>query len=294
MVKLLSTFTPAKINLFLRVIGRRADGYHELDSLFIPITIGDRMALEARDGRPGAVSLRGSLGESPAGQGNLAVRAAAAFVAEFGFDREIVIELHKTIPAGAGLGGGSSDAGAALRMLAAMARTAGVSPSPLASARMVRTAAALGADVPFFLDPAPARVGGIGERITPVAPPPAPPIVLAVPPIAAPTAIVYRELKPADWSGPAPAADVAALLAGDYRPELLVNDLARPAIARWPEIGRIKALLEALGARAAAMTGSGAGVFGIFRSFAESAAAADELRRREPALRVFAATLWRP
>lgn len=292
MVKLLSAFAPAKINLFLRVIGRRADGYHELDSLFVPITLGDRVALEARDGRPGAVSIRGNLGDLPADERNLAVRAAHAFVAEFGCDRELVIELHKAIPAGAGLGGGSSDAGAVLRMLAAMSRVKADAPNLLMSRRMVGLAAKLGADVPFFLAPAPAHVRGIGERIIPVAAPPALPIVLAVPPIEAPTALVYRELEPADWSGPAPEADVAALLAGDFRAELMVNDLARAAIARWPEIGRVKALFETLGARAAAMTGSGAGVFGIFRSFEESATVAAELRQREPALRVFPATLW--
>ncbi len=291
MVKLLSAFAPAKINLFLRIVGRRGDGYHELDSLFVPITLGDRIAVEARDGRPGAVSIRGKLGAAPAGDRNLAVRAAQAFVAEFGFDREIVIELDKTVPSGAGLGGGSSDAGAVLRMLAAMARQPALAPA--SSERLIKVATRLGADVPFFLQPAPARVGGIGEKIVPVAFSGNPSLVVAVPPIEAPTAIVYRDLKPADWSGPASDSEVASVLAGDYRPDLLVNDLAKPAIARWPEIGRLKSRLEHLNARAVAMTGSGAGLFGIFETMDEASAAAAEMRRLEPDASVFTATIWR-
>jgi len=291
MVKLLSAFAPAKLNLFLRIVGRRDDGYHELDSLFIPITLGDRVAIEVRDGRPGAVSIRGKLGSAPADDRNLAVRAARAFVDEFGFEREIVIELDKSVPSGAGLGGGSSDAGAVLRMLAATARLPGLAP-PTSSERLIRVAATLGADVPFFLHPTPARVRGIGEKIVPVAFADDPPLVVAVPPIEAPTALVYRDLKPSDWSGPVADGALALLLAGDYRPDHLVNDLAKPAIARWPEISRLKSRLERLNARAAAMTGSGAGVFAIFRTFDEASAAAAELRRLEPDARVFTATIW--
>ncbi|MBE3602476.1 4-(cytidine 5'-diphospho)-2-C-methyl-D-erythritol kinase [bacterium] len=292
MVKLLSAFAPAKLNLFLRIVGRRDDGYHELDSLFVPITLGDRVAIEVRDGRPGAVSIRGKLGSAPADDRNLAVRAARAFVDEFGFEREIVIELDKSVPSGAGLGGGSSDAGAVLRMLAATARLPGLAP-PTSSDRLIKIAATLGADVPFFLHPTPARVRGIGEKIVPVAFADDPPLVVAVPPIEAPTALVYRDLKPSDWSGRVADGALALLLAGDYRPDHLVNDLAKPAIARWPEIGRLKSRLERLKARAAAMTGSGAGVFAIFRTFDEASAAAAELRRLEPDARVFTATIWR-
>jgi 4-diphosphocytidyl-2-C-methyl-D-erythritol kinase len=293
MVKLLSAFAPAKINLFLRVVGRRGDGYHELDSLFVPITLGDRIAIEVRDGRPGAVSIRGRLGSAPADDRNLAVRAARAFVAEFGFEREIVIELDKNVPSGAGLGGGSSDAGAVLRMLEETARLPGLALPPALSDRLIRVAATLGADVPFFLLPTPARVHGIGEKIVPVAFSDDPPLVVAVPPLEAPTALVYRDLKSSDWSGPAADGEVASLLAGDYRPDHMVNDLAKPAFARWPEIGRLKSRLERLNARAAAMTGSGGGVFAIFKTFDEASAAAAELRRLEPEARVFTATIWR-
>jgi 4-diphosphocytidyl-2-C-methyl-D-erythritol kinase len=292
MVKLLSAFAPAKLNLFLRVVGRRDDGYHELDSLFVPITLGDRVAIEVRDGRPGAVSIRGKLGSAPADDRNLAVRAARAFVDEFGFEREIVIELDKSVPSGAGLGGGSSDAGAVLRMLAETARLPGLAP-PTSSDRLIKIAATLGADVPFFLHPTPARVRGIGERIVPVAFADDPPLVVAVPPIEAPTALVYRDLKPSEWSGPVADSALASLLAGDYRPDHLVNDLAKPAVARWPEIGRLKSRLERLNARAATMTGSGAGVFAIFKTFDEASTAAAKLRRLEPDARVFTATIWR-
>jgi len=287
MVKLISAFAPAKLNLFLRVVGRRADGYHELDSIFVPITLGDRIAVETRPSNRRAVTLRGSFGDLPADERNLAVRAAADFMTEFAVEAEVLIDLRKAIPAGAGLGGGSSDAAAVLRMMAALFRID-------APQRLARVAVKIGADVPFFLNPVPARVTGIGERIAPLGALPQLPLVVAVPPVEVPTAAVFRDLKPEHWSGAASDEDVRAIVAGEVAPRLFVNDLAQVAMARWPEIARVKAQLEEIGARAAAMTGSGAGVFGIFASAAEADRAAAELRRRDPALRAVAAAIYIP
>ena len=117
-------------------------------------------------------------------------------------------------------------------------------------------------------------------------------LVVAVPPVEVPTAVVFRDLKPEDWSGPASDGDVRAILAGSTSPHLFVNDLATVAMAQWPEIARTKALLEELGARAASMTGSGAGVFAIFASHDEAAEAAAEMRRREPATTIFSTTIY--
>src|ERR1700676_4688209 len=161
MVKLISSFAPAKLNLFLRVVGRRADGYHELDSIFVPITLGDRIAIEARPSHRRHVTLHGSFGKLPADERNLAVRAARDFMAEFAVTAEVLIDLHKAIPAGAGLGGGSSDAATVLLMMAALFRID-------APERLARVAMKIGADVPFFLNPVPARVTGIGEKIAPL------------------------------------------------------------------------------------------------------------------------------
>jgi len=285
MVKLISAFAPAKLNLYLRVVGRRADGYHELDSIFVPITIGDRIAIETRPSDPAVVNLCGIFGNLPADERNLAVRAAVEFMREFAVTAEVLIDLRKSIPSGAGLGGGSSDAATVLRMMATLFRL----DEP---ERLARVAVSIGADVPFFLNPIPARVTGIGERIAPLDAMPQFALVVAVPPIEVPTVAVFRDLKPQDWSGPASDADVLAIAAGESSPRLFVNDLARAAMTRWPEIARVKARLEELGARAASMTGSGAGVFGIFASSEAAARAAAELRERDPALTAIATTIY--
>src|SRR5260370_41481861 len=105
MVKLLSAFAPAKVNLFLRVAGRRPDGYHELDSIFIPVSLCDRIGIETRPASISAVILRCNLRSLPADERNLAVRSASFFMAEFSLAAEVLIDLHKGIPGGTGLGG---------------------------------------------------------------------------------------------------------------------------------------------------------------------------------------------
>ncbi len=265
MVKLLSAFAPAKINLYLRVVGRRPDGYHALDSIFIPVSLCDRIGIETRPASTSAVTLRCNLRSLPADDRNLAVRAASFFMAEFSLAAEVLIDLHKEIPVGAGLGGGSSDAGTVLRMMAALFRID--SPN-----RLAEIALKLGADVPFFLNPVPARVGGIGERITPLDWKPNFALVIAVPPIEVSTAEIFRALKPVSWSGVAPENDLRRILAGEIAPALLVNDLAPAAISRWPRIGEALTMIEKSGALAASMTGSGSAVFGIFATAASRTA----------------------
>ena len=120
MVKLLAERAFAKINLFLRVTGRRADGYHELDSIFVPVSISDRITIEVRPAPTSSVTLECNIASLGDPQSNLASRAARAFMSEFGISAHVMIDLEKTIPAGAGLGGGSSDAGTVLRMLTSM------------------------------------------------------------------------------------------------------------------------------------------------------------------------------
>ena len=259
MVKILAERAPAKINLCLRVTGRRANGYHELDSIFIPIDWSDLVRIELRPAPELRVDLRCNRPELSDPGLNLAARAATAFAREYDLSAHIMIDLEKHLPAGAGLGGGSSDAGAVLRMLAATCSVG-------TDARLVRVAVSIGADVPYFLDPCPARVRGIGERIealpalTPIN------LVLVVPPIEVPTARVFRALAPGDWSGEIPAADLEAILSGRISRGLTVNDLAKPAAAMYPRIAELKAIVEARGAIAAAMSGSGgSGVRNICR-----------------------------
>ena len=207
-------------------------------------------------------------------------------MSEFDLVAEVLIDLEKHIPVGAGLGGGSSDAAAILCMMAAAAQLS----DEAAVSRLHRIALSLGADVPFFLDPRPSRVTGIGERIAVIAGAPRLPIVIAVPPFEVSTAAIFRALEPAGWSGAAPEAHLASIARGDISTELAVNDLAAVAIAQFPEIRRLKGLLEDSGARAAQMSGSGGAVFGVFDSTEAAESAAIKIRRRAPFAKVVAAT----
>jgi 4-diphosphocytidyl-2-C-methyl-D-erythritol kinase len=273
--QLLSTTAPAKINLSLRVTGRRADGYHELDSIFVPISLCDRVEVGLRPARATTIYLRCDWPGLGPDEQNLAVRAVRAFMAEFAIGAEVMIELQKAIPPGAGLGGGSSDAGAVLRL---MAQFCSVTDSVKLSAIAIK----LGADVPFFLAPVPARVRGIGERIEPLTGFTSLHLVVVVPSIVVPTAEVFGKLTPADWSGPATDEEIRALGSGNMTPELLVNDLAGVAMGHWPLIAELRTTLQQCGAMGAAMSGSGGAVFGVFATPAAATAAAGEVRRRYP------------
>ena len=157
---------PAKLNLGLRIVGRRPDGTHELESVFVPIDLADELELEIEERAEGAAEVALALsggGEGvPADAENLAVREARAFLDAAGLRARVRVALAKRIPAAAGLGGGSSDAGAVLRALAERF------PGAVDSERLAAIALRLGSDVPFFLDPRPALVGGVGERRAPL------------------------------------------------------------------------------------------------------------------------------
>ncbi len=282
MVKLLSARACAKINLFLRVIGRRADGYHELDSIFVPISLCDRIAIEIRPAAAASVTLRCSVAALADAEKNLAARAARAFLNAFDLRAHVIIDLDKRIPAGAGLGGGSSDAGTVLSAMAALSRIH-------APERLAEIAVGLGADVPFFLDPRPARVTGIGEKIAPIVPFPKLHLVIAVPPAEVSTAAVFKALRPDAWSGAAPQPEVAEIVAGRIGSAHLVNDLAAPAMELYPEIAKLKLLMEAESALAAQMSGSGGAVFGIFRDAPAADRAARSLAGKAIHASVFAA-----
>jgi 4-diphosphocytidyl-2-C-methyl-D-erythritol kinase len=286
MVKLLAERAPAKINLFLRVTGRRPDGYHELDSIFVPISIYDRITLEIRPAVSAAITLRCNIPSLGNPESNLAVRAARAFMSEFAISAQVAIDLNKTIPVGAGLGGGSSDAGTVLRMMAALYRL----DRSDTQERLGKIALALGADVPFFLELRASSVGGVGERIAALKNFPRLHLVVAAPPVEVPTASIFKALTKERWSGAAPDADLAEILRGDIEARHLVNDLAAPAVRLYPHIAKLKVLLEQCGARAAAMTGSGGAVFGLFPDDTEAARAAKELAAKAPDARVHAAT----
>lgn len=299
---------PAKLNLGLRVIGRRDDGYHLLESVFAPIELWDELEIELLE--PGAgpaeielsVEVAGDAGlpkplaEVSAGPDNLVHRAAQAFCQATGLARRVRIRLVKAIPAGAGLGGGSSDAAAALRGLASLTARAGDAARDVELASL---ALPLGADVPFFLSPRPALVSGIGEIIEPLEGLPETDLVVANPGISLATAEVYRVadvLGAALTEGGAGSTMRAfSRLSGvseafstedrsrsaDLWGDLLVNDLEPAAIRLCPPVGRLLGALRDAGASRVSMTGSGATVFGVFDSKAAATRAADVLRGTE-------------
>ncbi|HEV8717586.1 MAG TPA: 4-(cytidine 5'-diphospho)-2-C-methyl-D-erythritol kinase [Candidatus Binatia bacterium] len=256
---------PAKVNLYLRITGRRSDGYHLLDSLMVPVSLFDEITIEATGGQTHiAVTCDDAM--IPSDETNLAYRAAALLCRETGTQARTSIELHKYIPAGAGLGGGSSDAAAVLKGLNTLLSL------ELSEDRLCTLGARLGADVPFFIPCRPARVEGIGEILTAAPPLPSRWLVIVVPPFGVSTPWAYRrfdELPPSET----PPTYVANQWPS---PESLVNDLERAVIPEYPQISSIKDSLLRLGAEGALMSGSGSAVFGVFqnRVAAEQAMAA--------------------
>jgi 4-diphosphocytidyl-2-C-methyl-D-erythritol kinase len=280
---------PAKVNLTLRVLGRRADGYHEIESLVAFADFGDCLSF-AHSGDL-TLTVRGP-GAAAAGEGNdnLVHKAARALAARRPDIALGAFDLDKRLPVAAGLGGGSSDAAAALRLLAAANAIARDDADLYAAAR------ATGADVPVCLDPRPRIMRGIGEILSaPLKLPPLP-ALLVNPGVALPTKAVFAAWKPA--AAPPAALDVAALSTLTKAEELLrflaiqANDLEAPAIALQPVIAEVlTALRELAGCGLARMSGSGATCFGLFSSANEAAAAEKVLSAAQPGWWVKATTL---
>lgn len=275
-VESLTQSAPAKINLALHVTGRRADGYHELESVMVFAEIGDELtAVPAAADR---LRITGPFGKGLESDGNnLVSRAVAAFRTRwpghvpYGLD----MTLSKNLPVAAGLGGGSADAAAALRLMAGLGQTQ-IPPEDL-----IDLAAGLGADVPACLISAPLVARGIGEIMRPLAAFPTCHVVLVNPLLPVATAEVFRRLEnrvnPPLPALPEPMTRPAQL--GIWLKETR-NDLEAPAIALVPVIGDLIARLGGTpGCMLARMSGSGATIFGLFGSTAQAHQAAHELRQ---------------
>lgn len=250
-----SVETPAKLNLILKIRGRRADGYHELMSLMVPVSVVDRLTFRA--GPPGIHLTCHNL-PVPENEGNLVFRAAKAFFSRTRRRPCLTISLTKNIPVAAGLGGGSSDGAATLKVLN------NLYGHPLDAGELAETALALGADVPFFLSNLPSIARGVGEQLEPVPDWPEYWYVIATPPVSVSTAWAYDNLK-LELTTPENGY-ILNPLRKDWPAigSLLENDLETVTAARYPVIESIKkALLEA-GAEGALMSGSGPSVFGVF------------------------------
>lgn len=251
-------FAPAKINLALHVTGRRADGFHLLDSLVVFVDAGDRVTLA-----PGALSLTVTgpfAADIPAGEDNLCLRAARAV------GGAAAITLDKHLPPASGIGGGTADAAAVLRALN----------------RVPERPETLGADLPACLASRPLRMSGIGETLAPVDGLPPLALVLVNPRVAVPTPDVFRALARRDGAPLPPlpqAPDRAALLAWLAGTR---NDLEPPARAIAPVIGDCLAALGDSGAAFARMSGSGATCFGIHADMRAARTAAAAISAARP------------
>ena len=268
----LRILAPAKINLFLRVTGRRADGYHSLISRMQKLTLFDELILERLSV---GIELRCPDGRSPEGPENLVHRAAALFLAKRPEAGGVRITLTKNIPAAAGLGGGSSDAAAALCGLNAL------HGAPLTEDALAALGLELGADVPFFVQQAPAALAeGVGERLRP-----APSlrdcfVLLVNPGFPVSTAWVYRNL---DFTRLPHEASFPDSQDAGWREMVraggCVNDLETVTPCRYPVVAEVKAAMRAQGAALALMSGAGPTVFGLFADRAAAETAWEHFRR---------------
>ena len=263
----------AKINLDLRVLGTRADGFHELRTVFQAISLHDTIVCVPREG-PFAIEC--ATAGIPLDETNLIWRAAQALWRSLRRDgpvRDMVVRLEKRIPVQAGLGGGSADAAATLVALARAWRV------PLRPVQLTDVAATLGADVPFFLAGGTALGLGRGDEIYPLADLPRHWIVLLIPGFGVSSGEAYgwydaeRDLargplvrEPQHVPGPWPS-----------RAAQMINDLEAPIARHHPEIDQMKAALRRAGALAAAMSGSGSAVFGLFQRHRDALAAVERL-----------------
>ncbi|HEX7967193.1 MAG TPA: 4-(cytidine 5'-diphospho)-2-C-methyl-D-erythritol kinase [Stellaceae bacterium] len=277
---------PAKLNLYLHVVGRRADGYHLLDSLVAFAEPADEivavpaLSLSLSVAGPYAAAL------ADAPSDNLVWRAAERLAAHARRDPAAALTLVKNLPVASGIGGGSSDAAATLKALAALWR---VEP---AAADLAAIAATLGADVPVCLAARAAWMGGVGERVEPAPALPSMTALLVNPGVALPTQAVFKARQgaysaPARFAMPTDAAGLAALLA------MRRNDLTDAAVGLVPAIGEVlDRLAAAEGALLARMSGSGATCFALFAGPEAAAAAAARLRAERPGWWVAAGMLF--
>ena len=256
-VKLLS---PAKVNLFLRILGKRPDGYHQLQSVLQPVSLFDEISLSVEPGEGSSLSCSGR--EMPSGGDNLAVAASRLYLGEAGIRKRVSVGIRKNIPLGAGLGGGSSNAAA---VLVGLNRLLG----KFADRDLLRMAASLGADVPFFVRSASSFVEGVGEKVRVLSDFPLFHYVILFPRKSLSTREVYRR-----WERPEPPPEEADPVSiaerfrgGDFP---LENGLEDAVSGMFPEILSLKETFRSLGARFVLVSGSGSSVFSVFARRSEA------------------------
>lgn len=257
----------AKVNLDLRVLGVRADGYHELRTVFQSIELHDTLVCQEK---PGPFALQSRAPGVPLDDTNTIARAAAALWKALGRDgdvRDTIVRLDKHVPIEAGLGGGSADAAAALTALARLWAPRRRTTDPALPALLREVGATIGADVPFCLFGGTALALGRGEEIYPLVDLPKHFLVIALPPFGVSTREAYAWYDEDRAAGLREVRELQLLpVPWPSRAAQMINDLEPPVVRRHPEIHAVKMQLKEAGATAAAMTGSGSAVFGLFRT----------------------------
>jgi 4-diphosphocytidyl-2-C-methyl-D-erythritol kinase len=271
---------PAKINLYLRVLGRRRDGYHLIDTLMVPVSLYDeieirRIELNGQQSQQGRITITCDNPAVPQDEENIVYRAARLLLTQANAGPAVQIHIKKRIPIGAGLGGGSTDAAATLLGLNRLLKLG------FSKILLEKLALRLGADVPFFIRARPAHARGIGEKLRPVRGLPQFWLVILYPGFPVSTALVYKKL-PKKLTKPTVNTSIrTSLKRFDRLAGLLVNDLESVTFKNYPKIRLLKGKLLREQAAGGLMSGSGSSVFGVFGSKGLAQRAFDRLRNEE-------------
>lgn len=268
----MNLIAPAKLNLRLRVLGRRADGFHAIETLLVRLRLADTVELETEgEGIELHVEAPAEYGAVPDDETNLCWRAARMLYDAIDRPPAVRIRLTKRVPVAAGLGGGSSDAAA---VLVGLNRRLG---KLLDAPALVGLAGRLGSDVPFFAAETPCALAwGRGQRLLPIAPPPARPVLIVVPDVGIGAAEAYEWWSEDTATGEAPPEILPGpeqLASWSTLERLATNDLAGPVERRRPELAAARRALESAGATVALLCGSGSCVAGVFSDVADRDAA---------------------
>lgn len=258
----------AKLNLYLRVLTREESGYHSIETIFHRVELADEIAVHAEEDRLRAIDVQGA--EVGPAEQNLAYRAAVAYQKEAEWPRGFTIELDKKIPVGAGLGGGSADAGAVLRILDSLSR------KPLGEKQLRAIGASLGSDVPFLVSKEPmALAWGRGERMLGLNPLPQRDVLLVVPDFSIPTADAYNwidEDRPPGWDPLTDSSSDLILISEDMLASwqsiarINRNDFIPTVAKRHPAVRTLLDAFKETGSFICSISGSGSTVFGVYEA----------------------------
>jgi len=265
----LKILAPAKINIGLRIIRKRADKYHDIETVFYPIHLADELEITLSDKHEFYSNIQLEA------DANLCLRALHFFCERTGINAEVRMELKKNIPIGSGLGGGSSDAAAVLLALQNIYGT------PLSEIELHDIAVQLGADVPFFLKKIPSFATGKGENLEPIRFHISMPILTITPGVSVPTPLAYSIVTPTGDKEDT-LKDSLLRLGDSYSgyKEIIVNDFEKAVIEKFPVIGEVKSEMYDLGAAFALMSGSGSSVYGFFDNEKDASGALEQISKK--------------